>query len=118
MFRTARNYSFFTSFQVICLLSRRHALPNRIGCCRKGTSSSCFRPVYLEKIKTPLYFYCKNIFILIVVYVFLLLVHVFLTLSMYSYCYLCILIARPCILNVVYVYLLLSMYSYCSSMYS
>jgi len=37
---------------------------------------------------------------------------------MYSYCCLCILIVRPCILNVVYVFLLLSMYSYCSSMYS
>jgi len=52
-------------------------------------------------------------------------VHVFLTLSMYSYCGLCILIVRPCILIVVYVFLLffhifllLSMYSYCSSMYS
>jgi len=39
---------------------------------------------------------------------------------MYSYCCLCILIARPCILNVLYVFLLfvhvfltLSMYSYC-----
>ena len=31
---------------------------------------------------------------------------------------LCILIARPRILNAVYVFLLLSMYSYCSSMYS
>ena len=38
-------------------------------------------------------------------------VHVFLTLSMYSYCGLCILIVRPCILIVVYVYLLLSTYS-------
>ena len=37
---------------------------------------------------------------------------------MYSYCCLCILIVRPCILNVVYVFLLLSVYSYCSSMYS
>jgi hypothetical protein len=39
--------------------------------------------------------------------------------SMSSYCCLCtcILIVRPCILNVVYVFLLLSMYSYCSSMY-
>jgi hypothetical protein len=38
---------------------------------------------------------------------------------MYFYCKsLCILIVRPCILNVVYVFLLLSMYSYCSSMYS
>ena len=32
--------------------------------------------------------------------------------------YSCILIVRPCILNVVHVFLLLSMYSYCSSMYS
>ena len=40
-------------------------------------------------------------------------VHVFLLLSMYSYCYLCILIVRTCILIFVYVFLLLSMYSYC-----
>jgi hypothetical protein len=33
--------------------------------------------------------------------------------SMYSYCCLCILIVRPCTLNVVYVLLLLSMYTYC-----
>ena len=39
-------------------------------------------------------------------------------LFMYYYCCLCILIVRPCILNVVCVFLLLSMYSYCSSMYS
>ena len=45
-----------------------------------------------------MYFYCKGLCILIVVYVFLLL-------SMYSYCCLCILIVRPCI-------------PYCSSMYS
>jgi hypothetical protein len=38
-------------------------------------------------------------------------VYVFLSLSMYSYCCLCILIVRPCILIFVYVYLLLSMYS-------
>ena len=37
---------------------------------------------------------------------------------MYYYYCLCILIDRPCILNVVYVFLLWSMYSYCSSMYS
>ena len=44
---------------------------------------------------------------------------------MYSYCsYVfllfiqCILIVRPCILNIVYVFLLWSMYSYCLSMYS
>ena len=54
------------------------------------------------------------------IYIFLLFVHVFFTLSMYSYCGLCILIVRPCILIVVYVFLLfvhvfltLSMYSYC-----
>ena len=47
-----------------------------------------------------------------VIYVFLLLE------SMYYYCCLCILIVRPCILNVVYVFLLWFMYSYCSSMYS
>jgi hypothetical protein len=33
-----------------------------------------------------MYFYCKSLCILIVVYVFLLFVRVFLTLSMYSYC--------------------------------
>ena len=44
----------------------------------------------------------------IVIYVFLL------KESMYS----CIIIVRPCILNVVYVFLFLSMYYYCSSMYS
>ena len=47
--------------------------------------------------------------------------------NMYSYCCLCILIVRPCILIVVnvrvfllfvHIFLLLSMYSYCSSMYS
>ena len=37
---------------------------------------------------------------------------------MCSYFCLCILIVRPCILNVVYVFLLLSMYFYYSSMYS
>jgi hypothetical protein len=37
---------------------------------------------------------------------------------MYSYCCLCIIIVRPCILIVVYVSSLLSMYYYCSSMYS
>ena len=57
-----------------------------------------------------MYFYCKSLCTLIVVYVLLFFVHVFLTLSMYSYCCLCILIVRPCILIVVYVYLLLSMY--------
>ena len=51
-----------------------------------------------------MYFYCKSLCIIIVVYVFLL--------------FLCILIVRPCILNVVYVFLLCSMFSYCSSMYS
>jgi hypothetical protein len=44
-----------------------------------------------------MYFYCKSLRILIVVY---------------------IIIVRPYILNVVYVFLLLSMYSFCSSMYS
>ena len=52
-----------------------------------------------------MYFYCKSLRIIIVVYVFLLFVHVFLTLSMYSYCGLCFLIVRPCILIVVYVFL-------------
>jgi hypothetical protein len=33
-----------------------------------------------------MYFYCKNLCILIVVYVFLLFVHVFLSFSMYTYC--------------------------------
>ena len=51
-----------------------------------------------------MYFYCKSLCIIIVVYAFLL--------------FLCILIVRPCILNVVYVFLLWSMFSYCSSMYS
>ena len=51
-----------------------------------------------------MYFYCKSLCIIIVVYVFLLI--------------LCILIVRPCILNVVYVFLLWSMYSQCLSMYS
>jgi len=50
----------------------------------------------------------------IVVFLFNTVIYVFLLKeSMYSYCCLCILIIRPCILNVVYVYLLLSMYSYC-----
>ena len=38
-----------------------------------------------------MYFYCKNLCIIILVYVFLLFVHVFLSLSMYSYFCLCIL---------------------------
>ena len=45
-----------------------------------------------------MYFYCKILCILIVVYIFLLFVHVFL-------------IVRPCILIVVYVHLWLSTYS-------
>jgi len=50
-----------------------------------------------------------------VVFLFNIIIYVFLLKeSMYS----CILIVRPCILNVVYVFLLLSMYSYLSSMYS
>jgi len=52
-----------------------------------------------------MYFYCKSLCILIVVYVFLLFVHVFIKLSMYSYCCLCIPIVHPCILIVVYVFL-------------
>ena len=40
-------------------------------------------------------------------------IHVFLLLSMYSYFCLCILIFRPCILNVVHVFLSLSMYTNC-----
>ena len=48
----------------------------------------------------------------IVIYVFFIVrVYVLLLFS-------CILIVRPCILNVVYVFLLWSIYSYCSSMYS
>ena len=54
-----------------------------------------------------------------VVFLFDTVIYVFLLLeSMYSYCCLCILIVRQCILKVVYVFLLLSMYSYFSSMYS
>ena len=48
-----------------------------------------------------MYFYWKSLCIR----VFLLFVHVFLTLSIYSYCCLCILIVRPCILIVVHVFL-------------
>ena len=68
-----------------------------------------------------MYFYCKRLCIIIVVYVLLLFVHVFLLLSMYVYFF-----VRPRILIVVYVrvfllfvhvFVLLSMYSYCSSMY-
>jgi hypothetical protein len=52
-----------------------------------------------------MYFYCKSLCILTVVYVFLLFVHEFLTLSMYSYCpsiysYCCL-----CILIIFYVFL-------------
>ena len=39
-----------------------------------------------------MYFYCKSLCIIIIVYVFLWFVYVFLTLSRYSYCGLCILI--------------------------
>ena len=53
-----------------------------------------------------MYFYCKSLCIIIVVYVFLLFVHVFLTLSMYSYC-------GHVFLLFVHVLLLLSMYTYC-----
>jgi hypothetical protein len=62
--------------------------------------------------------YSKSLCILIVRPCILNVVYIFLTLSIYSYCCLCILIVRPCILIVVYVFLLLSIYSYCSSMYS
>ena len=49
------------------------------------------------------------------VFLFNIVIDVFLLkVSMYS----CILIVRPCILNVVHAFSLLSMYSYCSSMYS
>ena len=48
-----------------------------------------------------------------VVFLFNIVIYVFLLKEfMYSYCCLCILIVRPCILIVVYVYLLLSMYSF------
>jgi hypothetical protein len=50
--------------------------------------------------------------------IFIVRVYVFLLTSMYSSSCLCLLIVRPCILNVVYVILSLSIYSYCSSMYS
>ena len=50
-----------------------------------------------------------------VVFLFNIVIYVFLLKdSMYS----CILIVRPCILNVVHVFILLSMYSYYSSMHS
>ena len=52
-----------------------------------------------------MYFYCKSLCILIVVYVFLLFVHVFLTLSMYSYCSSMYSYCFLCILIVVYVFL-------------
>ena len=58
-----------------------------------------------------MYFYCKSLCIIIVVYIFLLFVHVFLTLSMYSYCGLCTYCSSMysycclCILIVVYVFL-------------
>jgi hypothetical protein len=60
----------------------------------------------------PKYSYCC-LCILIVRPCILYVVYVFLLLSMYSYCCLCILIVRPCILYVVYVFLLLSMYTFC-----
>jgi hypothetical protein len=62
--------------------------------------------------KLSMYSYCcLCTCILIVRPCILNVVYVSLLLSMYSYCCLCILIVRPCILIVVYVYLLLSMYS-------
>ena len=50
-----------------------------------------------------------------VVFLFNIVIYVFLLKE--SMCS-CILIVRPCILNIVHVFLLLSMYSYCLSMYS
>ena len=52
-----------------------------------------------------MYFYCKSLCIIIVVYVFLLSVHVFLTLSMYSYCSSMYSYCSLCILIVVHVFL-------------
>jgi hypothetical protein len=68
----------------------------------------------------PLIFFRFLFYQYMVVFLFNILIYVFLLKeSMYSFCCLCtcVLIIRPCILNVVYVFLLLSMYSYCSSMY-
>ena len=67
-------------------------------------------PMYSERCLCNSYC-CLCTCILIVRPCILNVVFVFLLLSMYSYCCLCIII-------VVYVFLLLSMYSYCSSMYS
>ena len=102
------------TFQAPSLLSLSHCLaPTKIQCIcfvttpslRWGLSAACpnfkLEDHTLSDVRD-----CYSI------YIFLLLS------SLYSYCCLCILIFRPCILNVVYVFLLLSMYSYCSSMYS
>ena len=63
----------------------------------------------------PLTFFRFLFYQYMVVFLFNIVIYVFLLKeSMYS----CIIIVRPCILNVVHVLLLLSMYSYCSSMYS
>ena len=63
----------------------------------------------------PLIFFIFLFYQYMVVFLFNIVIYVFLLKeSMYS----CILIVRPCILNVVHVFLSLSMYSYCSSMYS
>jgi len=90
-------------------MPRRRAMPPSWGS-KKCNTITFFINIWLYSclILWFVYFYCKSLCIL-VVYVFLLFVHVFLTFSMYSYCCLCILIVRPCIL--IYVYLLLSMYS-------
>ena len=76
----------------------------------------------------PVIFFRFLFYQYVIVFLFNTVIYVFLLKeSMYSYCCLCtcILIFRPCILNVVYVFLLFvhvfltfSMYSYCSSMYS
>ena len=63
----------------------------------------------------PLIFFRFLFYQYMVVFLFNIVIYVFLLKdSTYS----CILIVRPCILNVVHVFLLLSMYSYCWSMYS
>ena len=63
----------------------------------------------------PLIFFRFLFYQYMVVFLFNIVIYVFL---LKESTYLCILIVRPCILNVVHVFLLLSMYSYCSSMYS
>ena len=64
----------------------------------------------------PLIFFRFLFYQYMAVFLFNTVIYVFLLKkSMYSFCCLCtcILIVRPCILNVVYVCLLLSIYSYC-----